>query len=247
MSFGDIIRSAAAPTIAPKGIGGDVNTIWYSDGVGDVNNLFELDVNDFSVVRSSLLAANMKDIGGDANTIWTCVGPIDLVYELYSTDFSVKRNAASPSSRPMGMGGNAGVIWHSDTTSDRIYELSIIDLSTIRSAASPNGYPSGIGGDANTIWHIDRTANMLYELDTTDFSIIQSAGGYSTLIEGVGGDASVIWLCINGVTGVTSDLVCEIDTGVVSPAEYTTGRPSRRSTGATVSGGIGCGMGKRRR
>jgi hypothetical protein len=47
----------------------------------------------------------------------------DKVYELSTTDFSVVRSVASPSTTPTGIGGDNTVIWHGDYNTDLIYEL----------------------------------------------------------------------------------------------------------------------------
>lgn len=80
-SFGDVLRSAASPSLTPFGIGGDANTIWHCDENVDV--VYELSTSDFSVVRSAASPSRAPyGIGGNANTIWHCDVNTQKVYEL---------------------------------------------------------------------------------------------------------------------------------------------------------------------
>ena len=197
MTFGDVIRSAAAPASGSFGIGGDVNTIWHcNDGN---NRIYELDTSDFSIIRSASSPAGAPTgIGGDANTIWHCDSSYyEYVYKLSTSDFSVISTAAAPETFPGGIGGKNNKIWHCDFSRNRVYELNITNFSVIRWFYSYGAYPSGIGGDANTIWYCndDYPTPKIHELSTANFSSIRTADPPAAHPSGIGGDANTIWYC----------------------------------------------------
>jgi len=80
------------------------SVIWHCDF--DTDDVYELDVADFSTVRSAgSPSSTPRGIGGNASTIWHCDRTADDVYELDTADFSTVRSASSPSSFPSGIGG----------------------------------------------------------------------------------------------------------------------------------------------
>ena len=266
-----VIRSAAAPTNA-GGIGGDANTIWHCYSVGPSDALHELSTVDFSVIRSAAPPYSYPEgIGGDANTIWHSDIYSDKIYELDTADFSVIRSAASPRSYPYGVGGDANYIWHCNYNPNTIYELSTVDFSVIRSAASPTGGSAyGIGGDANTIWHCNNEPDKIYELDaettkTVSGTITSRSGiplsGATVTIDGntdttdAAGQYSItiapgtytitaeysLFKTAAQTLAVSADMTQDLTMYKVESMRKFTGR------GASLEGGIGCGMGKRRK
>jgi len=165
--------------------------IWHCDYGAD--EIYELSVEDFSVIRSAPSPyTEPRGVGGDTETIWHLDEDADMVYELSITDFSVIRSASSPSTFPSGIGGKTNVIWHCDADVDLIYELSVMDFSIIRSASTPKTSPEGVGGNAGTIWHCDFWY-YVYELSTVDFSTLRYRV-IVTWLGGIGGDFNTIWL-----------------------------------------------------
>jgi len=199
MAFGDVLRSADTPRLDgyPGAIGGDANTIWYSD-YSLPEKVYELSTTDFSVVRSASSPQGQGlGMGGDADTIWYSESnPYKRDYELSTTDFSVVRSADQQTAyASVGLGGKADVIWQSNYWRDKIYELSTTDFSDVRGGNSPYIGSAGIGGNADTIWHSDVDADVVYELSNTDFSVVRSANSPGDLPEGIGGTSNIIWHC----------------------------------------------------
>lgn len=229
MAFGDVIRSAAAPTFLPLGIGGDDNTIWHCSDFA--NAVYELNTSDLSTKRSAgSPTATPQGIGGDSNTIWYCDSVTDNIYKLSTTDFSVIRNGASPSSAPTGVGGDNSTIWHCDFDSDLVYELKTTDFSVIQFAASPSSEPQGIGGDSNTVWHCDDNLNNVYKLSTTDLSVVSTASSPTSGPTGIGGDGSTIWHCEK-----FSNKVYELSTGTYIISGNVKDEDGNNLNGVTVS------------
>lgn len=227
MAFGDVIRSASAPS-STFGIGGDSSTIWHNNASSTV---YELDPSDLSVVRSeSSPGSGARGIGGDSSTIWHTVrySPGEN-YELSTADFSVIKESSSPGAIPYGIGGDSSTVWHCDYWEDEIYELTT-NLSVIRSTSAPAG-PFGIGGNASTIWYCANN-DVVYELATSDLSVIQQSSVPSGA-RGVGGDSSTIWYCSKD-----PNMLYEISTGVAPPSVTTQEATEISATSAVGHGEI---------
>ena len=197
MSFGDVIRSAAAPTTYGMDVGGDKNVIWWCDSTGGIS-IYLLSGSDIAVVKSGSPPTWSKHIGGNVHNIWF-MNDISNIFKLSTTDFSVLIDGGVISSYATGIGGDGGRVWHTEWDwhggPQLIYELFVIDLSVTRTGVNPVSYPRNVGGSASHIWHSDFISKTNYELSTTDFSIIQSAASPSLAPQGIGGDSNVIWHC----------------------------------------------------
>jgi len=169
-----------------------IGVIWHCDS--GVDRIYELSVDDFSVIRyASSPATFPRGLGGGTDTIWHCDDYANAFYELSVVDFSVIRSTASGVC-PRGIGGKADVIWHTEEEPDRVHELSTIDFSSLRSATAPGPNPQGVGGDTDTIWHCEVFPDRFHELSTADLSSIRYVDRPDAP-SGAGGDVDTVWHC----------------------------------------------------
>lgn len=220
MAFGDVVRQATC-SFDPRGIGGNADVIWYTDGDGGGFTVKELYTSDLSVKRSagSPAGSYAYGIGGDADTIWWCGTNTDLIHELATSDLQTLRNAASPDTSPYGVGGDADTIWHCDGTTKRAYELSTTDFSVVRTSPQVFGNPSGVGGNASVIWLGDMGAFKTYDLSVSDFSVLREAAQPATMGYGTGGGSATIWHCDGAAA--PNQRVFELDAAASPPTTTT--------------------------
>lgn len=117
-----VIRENNPPTDYPMGVGGTGSILWHSETLND--RVYELDTNDFSVIRSDKSVGyngNPNGVGGDSSTIWCCSQYTRKAYELSSSDLSIIRSYSSPSSM-YGAGGSSDRFWG---TGNEVYRFAV--------------------------------------------------------------------------------------------------------------------------
>lgn len=138
--------------------GGDTNTIWMVRHIVDESpELYELDSEDFSIIRSStVVPENASGIGGDSDTIWyTDYSNPEFIIEIETENLTEVRRVEHPGDSSGSIGGNKNVIWTTSSRTD-VYEVDTSDLSTVREGDSRSeyAYTGGIGGDQSKMWYV---------------------------------------------------------------------------------------------
>jgi len=165
--------------------------LWNIDD--GTETMFELDKEDFSVIRSYGYSGTRDGIGGHAGVLYASQRGPPKAEEREPSDFSQIRVAGVPGDAE-GIGGDTERIWYiASGNGERLYELDVADFSVIQDREVGISNIEGCGGKRDVIWFSGYSNGELAEADTTDLSVIRQTGtGYGS-VDGTGGAPDVGW------------------------------------------------------